>query len=289
MSRRCACSRLLAALRDDPRLVTLPLAVRMLFLLLAEAAGRAPEPGVLPFADPRRVALLVSCAPTEAESGMETLETEGLIRREGAGLAVPLVQEAATRSEVARRNGSSGGRPRKGETREQYLARRQGEMILPIAGGAAGKPGETEDAKPADSPPVVVGKRDLPSPSTTPPADARVPEWVSLGAEVAEIAGLDGARGGYDFRPVQAWLNEGIAPAAILAAVRGVVAGRSYEARKVRTLLYFGDAVRREADRAGPPPPAPLTQAERESEAAAMARIQARIQAQLDACGRMQA
>lgn len=291
MSRRCTCSRLLAALRDDPRLATLPLATRMLFLLLAEAAGRAPEPGLLPFRDPRRVSLLVSCTETEAETGLETLETEGLIRRDGAGIAVPLVQDGATRSDVARRNGSNGGRPRKGETREQYLARRQAEMILPIAGGAAGKPSETQAAKPADPVLVVVEKREPIPSTTTHSGNARAPEWVSLGTEVAEIAGLDGARGGFDFRPVQAWLNEGIAPDTIRAAVRHCAEWQGYDPRAITSLRYFDKAVRRQDARAPSPPApaAPMTPAERESEAAACARIAARVDAHLASLSRLHA
>lgn len=285
MARRCLCSRLMDAIRSDPRLATLPLSIRMLFLLLGEAAARAPVPGVVPFAEPRRVSLLVSCTETEAETGLETLETEGLIRREGGGIAVPLVQEAADRASVARRNGSNGGRPRKGETREAYLARRQAAMPLPLPGGAAEKPTETEPAKPPASAVLVVEKNNT-SLSTPTPGDARAPEWVSLGIEVAELAGLDGARGGFDFRPVQAWLAEGVAPETIRAAVRGVAAWSGYDARAVSSLGYFAKAVRREHAKGAPP--APRSRAEREEEAAVVARVQAGIEAHLASLSRME-
>ena len=133
MARRCLCARLLAALHEDPRLRTLPLAARMLFLLVAEAAARSPVPGVLPFGGTARVSLLVSAGETETQTHLETLCEEGLLVRGAADtLAVPLLVEAASRAEVARRNGARGGRPLKGETPEAYQRRKQGEMILQI-------------------------------------------------------------------------------------------------------------------------------------------------------------
>ena len=42
-------------------------------MVVAEAAARSPEVGVLPFGDARRVALLVSAPETEVETQIETL------------------------------------------------------------------------------------------------------------------------------------------------------------------------------------------------------------------------
>jgi hypothetical protein len=244
MPRRCLCSILLDAVRDDPRLATLPLAVQMFWLKLAQAVAELEQPGRLPFAETRRVALLVRCSETEAETHLETLRTEGLIRDDGGGLVVPIVQAATDRAATARRNGAAGGRPKKGETREQYLARRQTAMALPIAGG---KPSETEPAKPSLA-------RDIISSESTQmrwddregagrEGAATTPEWVSLGVELAALAGMDGMRGGFDYRPVQAWLNAGHSPAVIRAAVQRVVDSQGYGLKRVFTLKFFDRAV----------------------------------------------
>lgn len=283
MARRCLCARLLAALRDDPRLATLSLSARMLFLLVAEAAARAPEHGILPFADPRRVALLVSCPATEAETGLETLLAEGLIRVEGGGLAVPLLLEAATRSEIARRNGSNGGRPRKGETREQYLARRQGEMLLPIAAPPAEKPTGTEAAEPAREPPTGTGESESP-PGGGDDRAREIPAWVSLGIELAELAGMDGARGGFDYRPVQAWLSAGHPPAVIRDAVVRAVGRPSYRPGRAYSLKFFDAAVAQaaaEAKARQAAAPRALTSEERRAEAEAFEAIERRVEAVL--------
>jgi hypothetical protein len=232
MARRCTCARLIAAVEGDPRLRTLPLAVRMLFLLVAEAAARSPVAGLLPFGETRRVSLLVSAPETDVETGLETLIAEGLLRRQDGGLGVPILLDVPPRAEVARRNGAAGGRPRKGETAEAARERRQGALLLPLAG----KPSETQAGNLAptttDSSQSVSG------------GDARAPDWVSVGMQVAEIAGLDPARGGYDFRPVQAWLSQDYASRDdILAAVRRVASRPGYNAAKVRSLKYFDAAV----------------------------------------------
>jgi len=284
MSRRCLCSRLFAALREDPRLATLPFLARALFLLLADASARAPSPGTLPFTDPRRVSLLVSCSVTEAETGLETLETEGLIRRGPAGLVVPLVAEAATRSDIARRNGAGGGRPRKGETREQYLARRQGEMLLPIAAAPPPEPGETQKAEPATKPPTSTSEvKSPPEESGSDRAREEFPH-VTLGIELAALAGMDGARGGFDYRPVQAWLTAGIAPEVIREAVAAAAARPSYQPGKAWSLKFFDKAVAQAAAEARArqafAPPV-LTAEQRRAERLRIEAIEARIDAEI--------
>lgn len=277
MARRCLCSRLLAALRDDPRLATLPLADRMFFLLVADAAARAPEPGLLPFGDPRRVALLVSCTETEAGTHIEFLIGEGLIRVERGGLGVPLLLEAAARVVAARANGQRGGRPRKGESAEEAHRRRQGHLALPIeGGGAAPKPTETETPKPIIVSTSTSGESDSQGEEAERSARAPVAAWVSLGADLAGIAGMDGARGGYDYRPVQGWLDAGIAQATIRAAVADAVRRPGYRAGRVFSLRYFDSAVREAHERAPlPPSPARRDSAEEAAIIAEVERIKA--------------
>jgi hypothetical protein len=280
MARRCLCARLLAAVETDPRLRTLPLAARMLFLLVAEAAARSPVPGLLPFRETARVSLLVSASETETETQLETLRREGLIRDEGQGIGVPLLLDVPARADAARRNGAAGGRPRKGESAEAARERRQREMLLPLpaapgaaAPGAAGKPTETQAGKPA---PIIISTISTATASEEGEGSAReAPAWVSLGAELAALAGLDPARGGYDFRPVQGWLAAGHAPDAIRAAVQRVAAQPGYAASRVWTLKFFDQAVQRE--RFIPAAPAAMSAAERAAEAAALDAIERRV------------
>lgn len=246
MARRCLCARLLAALHEDPRLRTLPLATRMLFLLVAEAAAASPVSGVLPFRETRRVSLLVSASETEVQTALETLLAEGLLAEDpGGGLAVPLLQALPPRAEAARRNGSRGGRPRKGETPEAAYVRRQSDMLLTLPGGAAAaaKPAESRDAKPVSP---ISSKLITQLSAVEVEGSARGTEtadWIALGTELAEIAGMDGARGGYNYRPVQAWLNAGIPAGVIRAAVTNAVAQRGYRPGQVYSLGYFNRVV----------------------------------------------
>lgn len=270
----------MAAVEGDPRLRTLPLAARMLFLLVAEAAARSPVPGLLPFREPRRVSLLVSASETETETQLETLRREGLIRDEGEGIGVPLLLDAPPRAEAARRNGAAGGRPRKGETADAARERRQREMLLPLPAAAAAKPSETQAAKPVSLTTTTTSQVSRSSEAQEGKGSAReAPEWAVLGAEVAELARLDGARGGFDYRPVQAWLAEGATPDQVRAAVLRAASRPTYSADRVRSLGYFAKAV---ADERGRPAPSPaIVVRDTAEDAARVAAAQRRIEAAL--------
>jgi hypothetical protein len=233
---------------------------------------------VLPFREPARVSLLVSASETETETQLETLRREGLIRDEGAGIGVPLLLDAPPRAEVARRNGAVGGRPRKGESKEAYRERRQREMLLPLpAAAVAAKPSETQPAKPVPTTTTTVSVSSGSSEEGGRSA-RETPAWVSLGAEVAELAGMDGARGGFDYRPVQAWLAEGATPDQVRAAVQRVVARPGYSARRVHSLRFFDAAVAEQRTRPSPAAPIVIPR-DTADEVARMAALQARIEA----------
>jgi hypothetical protein len=280
MARRCVCARLLSAVQEDPRLRTLPLSARMLFLLVAEAATRAPVFGVVPFSETARVSLLVSASETEVETQMETLMREGLIRAGDAdGLVVPLLADAPPRSEAARRNGAAGGRPRKGETPEAARARRQREMLLTLPGGLGAETQETQDPKPAGE----TGSRTTTTysqvvQSAGSGACAETPAWVSLGEELAELVGMDGARGGYDYRPVQAWLQAGRSAETIRAAITRVVSRPGFRREAVRSFSYFANAVAEQPVSLASPRVETMS---REEEDRRMAAIQAQIDARV--------
>ena len=252
----------------------------MLFLLVAEAATRGPVFGVVPFAETKRVSLLVSAEETEVETQMETLMREGLIRSgDAGGLVVPMLLDAPPRSEAARRNGAAGGRPRKGETPEAARARRQRELLLMLPGGRDVETQETQAPKPA--PETGFSTTTTYSQvvqSVGSGASAETPAWVSLGEELAELVGMDGARGGYDYRPVQAWLQAGRSAETIRAAVTRVVSRPGFRREAVRSFGYFAQAVAEQPVSLGGPRVEPMS---REEEDRRMAAIQAQIDARI--------
>jgi hypothetical protein len=236
MARRCICSRLLAYVKDDPRLRTLPMAARMLWVLLAEAMARPGFDGSLPFSDSRRVSLLVSEAQTEVETHLETLIGEGLILREGDSLVCPVLREAAARTIAARRNGAAGGRPRKGETLEEARLRRsQGEMLMPLP-----KPRETQSW---ETPSAGVSPRT--TTTSTEETTTQSGAWQKLAQDAIRVAGLQLKRP--DWTVAQAWLATGLTADAILAMIGDMAARASFDAAKVTSLRYFTPAILRQA------------------------------------------
>lgn len=248
MARRCICSRLLASLAEDPRLRTLPLASRMLWLLLAEAMARPGFDGVLPFSDPRRVSLLVSEAQTEVETHLETLIAERLILREGDTLVCPLLREASARTAANRRNGAGGGRPRKGETAEEMHQRRQREMILPIPGGASEKPTETERWNTPSAGAAARGPTTTENQFTD---SVSRDGWQQLAKDVIAEFGLTHPRP--DWTQARLWLEAGATPEQVFAVVRGIVE-RGTKARSELSLAYFTKAILRVAKGEAPMP-----------------------------------
>jgi hypothetical protein len=250
MGRRCACDRLWARLEEDVRLRTLPMAAQLLWLKLMRLAVRTPD-AVLRLGSElgflTAVAVAVSAAETEVEPVLAVLERRGLVVADRAAgtLAMPDAEIAAARVSAARTNGLKGGRPRKGESLEARRDRRQRELMMPLPGHAAETQeteAETDPVKARATTAAVTQSSSSRCDGAPPPAGA--PEWVSLGAEVAELAGLDSARGFFDYRPVQQWLTEGATPEQIRAAVTRVAARESYRPELVRVLGYFTQAVR---------------------------------------------
>lgn len=254
MGRRCHCDTLFRRLEEDVRLRTLPMAAQMLWLrLMRLAAGTAGFDGVLRFGSEFgflvAVSLAVSCAETEIEPALAALERRGLVERIGDdALRLPDAEPAAARSEAARINGLRGGRPRRGETPEAARERRQGSLMLPMAGGAA----ETQETKTepggeslrAAAKPIAIEAKQA--------AVRETPEWVSLGHEIAELIGLDPARGHHSALPVKGWMEAGASAELIRDVVRARVASAS---APIRSIGYFRNAVMEAMERAVPPEP----------------------------------
>lgn len=259
MSRSCACRHLMDALRNDPRLRLAPLGAQALWLRLVDALANLPEPGVFLLGSKpgsiREISLLVSAPEPEVATYLDyLLETGLLIRREPDGaIAVP-DPTPLQRSSQARKNGSFGGRPRKGETPEQARHRRgQAEMLLSIPGGV-----ETHENRQETEPPLA-GARGLAAAkaedAASKPRDVSQQAVEALGNELGELARMD-PNGQWTWAPVADWLRMGATPELLREAFRGVIARDGYEVPRV--LKYFDGAVTDALAkaRAAPRPPA---------------------------------
>jgi hypothetical protein len=190
------------------------------------------------------MSLMFSVEKVDAESFVESLEKVGLLARraDGALVAGEGVMPAARAASASR--APVLGRPRKGETAQDY-ARRQRELRLMgvVAGGLAESP-----EKSAESP---IAKLKLSEEEAKPAASHAVtPELVrQVGEAAAEVAGLDPARGGWTYGVVREWLVAG-ADLALIVGVIGGIMGRP-NPPAARGLGYFGPAVM-EAVRARP-------------------------------------
>jgi len=210
MARRCPCDRLLAMLDDDVRLKTLPLATRMLWLILARYAVRQDDLRI-PFSGIARVSLLVSASETEVETQLEILIAEGLLIRDGASLRVPLLDAGSARAAAARANGAKGGRPTKeAKAERERLARAQGHLRLPIQGGGAAA-AETQGNLAGETPFVRAKKESnsiLPSFSSFPSAAREASEMAQ------ELSGMFGLKF-QQVTEVLDWMGQGATPAII--------------------------------------------------------------------------
>lgn len=254
MARTCLCDRWLTRAAADMGFRALPALARLLWFDLLAAAMVAADKGRMrfPCSVSNAVSRLVSRPETEVETDLAALVELGWLEldEDGRGVALPGVQAASARVEAARSNGLRGGRPRKGETREAARDRRQGALMLPLNGGAA-ETQETEteptgESSRAAAKPIAIEAKQA--------ADAREEtDWVALGAELADLAGLDAARGHHSALPVKGWLAAGASPDLIRDVVRRVAARPRRDGKPIGSLQFFHRAVMEEADRAAPP------------------------------------
>jgi hypothetical protein len=227
MARRCACADILSLL-DLASVRALPLATRAVLVDVLRQIAASPVPGVLRFLRPVResVAAWLSITETEAETELAKLVELSfvVVGEDGKSLTSPRIKAAADRSEINRINGLKGGRPPKARVPGQR------EIMLPIEGGKTEKT-ETEAA--SVSPPSSSLKEEA-----LKEEDAHA--WVSLGQDLAEVIGLDPAKGFVDCRPVQAWLAMGLEE----GQIRAVVAEVAARGKRITGLAYFTPAMR---------------------------------------------
>lgn len=265
MAKGCWCSRMLAQVVEDPRLVLAPIAARFVWLMLGRLLRDAPEPGVLRFpgsvsasvapsdtdavseVETRCVARLAQVTEPEAADALRWLLAEGLLARRPGALVMAEAEEAGKRAAIARENGRKGGRNKKDGSPP---VTRQIPMALPIPGGRS-ETQKTQDATEAETL-SHAGAGTAAASAAVEGKDSKqaARELVSMGDDLAALAGLDAANGGYDYRPVQAWITAGIPLETMRAAMQRVMARPGWQG--CRSLGYFDQAVREEHARIKP-------------------------------------
>jgi hypothetical protein len=238
MSSRCLCARLEALLMDLPLFRVAPAGAKWLMFALVKELAKPANAGALPFSDAARVSLLVSVSVSEVETYMANLLETGLLLRDAAGaLTCPALDGLLARTSRAAENGRKGGRPRRGETPEDAMKRRQGHLMLPVEGKPTKPTGESSRAS-------IESNTSINSVS-----DAR--EFSGLVEELAAMAGMDPARGGYNGSAIRMWLNRGASPD-LLREVVARVRGRS--SADITSFAYFSRAVDEALEAAKPQP-----------------------------------
>ncbi|WP_291295833.1 hypothetical protein [Elioraea sp.] len=237
----------------DPRLMLAGPAACHVFVRLMRLAAVMGSDGFLAFGSAIRnlkeVSIAVAINETELETHVETLVARGVLVREGDVLACPPLREAGRKSAAARANGGLGGRPRKGERPEDARARRQGEIMLPIAGG---KPTGTETGTLSRATAAASSSEELSNKQASKPREEAT-TLMQLGRAVLDAALIDDAKWMGDFRAVSGWLAMGLDAETILATVQRVAGRSTYTAP--RSLGYFTEAMKDAASALVPVPP----------------------------------
>jgi hypothetical protein len=251
MARTTPCERQLMRAAADAAFRVLPPMVRLIWLELYAFAAGAPEKGRIRFLGSvtASVSRLLSIPETDVEAGLETLAALGWVEHDAAtnSLWMPGARANTAKAEAARANGIRGGRPRAGETPAQANARKQGNLILPIAGGQAETQGTKPQPMPESSRAVLTNSSLEEKVSTA----RETPDWVHLGMKLAEIARLDPARGGHSYHVVKSWMAmQGATEERIAEAVRKVASRPKYDPTRQRIALeYFTAAVTEHLER----------------------------------------
>ncbi|MBC9209816.1 hypothetical protein IBL26_23465 [Roseomonas aerophila] len=253
MARVATTERLMVRTVSDPGFLDLPERVQFLWYRLLSYALGAHEKGRIRFSGlsgsvSAAVSRQVPMTETEVETALATLERLGWLERdeETQSLWMPGARAGAARAEAARINGSKGGKPRKGETREEArerredLRRRQGHLMMGIPGGAAETHGTHHEPSEESScaVPTTTSLQELSCSSTAREHD----DVASLAVELAQLARLDARR--FDLQPVQAWLEAGASAALLRQVVQRVASRGSYAPERVNGWGYFTQALR---------------------------------------------
>ncbi len=244
MSRLSEADRLVEMARGDPRLRTIPASARWIWFMLVDALLRLPKPGVFAWGEragtAADVAQIVSVPEPEAKTCLDILLENGLLIRNADGICVlpePLAERPGS-STSAENGRKSLGRPRKGESADQYRLR-----LLRRVDGDLEKPEEPDPDKPPRG--RARSTRLLSSTSSSKKeANSKVsnpPEAVTQIAEkLVEVGNLTVApRHGVKF--IERWLAQGASEDLLLETFSAVAARPNY--RPAWSFQYFGKPV----------------------------------------------
>jgi hypothetical protein len=247
MGQRCQCEKLLDMLENDWRLRIVGRETAMVWLELTRFIYRYGEDLVLRI-DPRsgspigslaELAFALRIDETQLETHLATLfERRLLLKAPCGGVAMPPELGLTARQKAARLNGAKGGRPRKDS---QPPGQRS--LLLPLPAPASGKKVETQQQTQLGllTPLLSESPESLDSDSASRDGTAS-PSWVSLGAELATLAGHKRAPHTRDLALVRSWLEAGATGETLRAVFRSVLARE--KCPRLPALSYFDGAVR---------------------------------------------
>ena len=251
------------------------LAAEFLFQRIFLAMAGSDEPGALRFVGSKLglaalVASLVCKPETEVETHLQTLLEIGLLQlREDGVLALPVYAGGTSRkAEAARNNGLKGGR--RGKDGLTAYQRRQGNLLLPVAGGRAlTSQAEAQTETHAEPTGISLSLKPKTEELKLKPAVDSA-EFNRIGRAAFEAAGFDLAKDRPNWGIVRQWLADGATEAVILRTVADVAERMRARGNPPKHMGAFTGAIQ-QAMAAEPAAIPPAEQAAREAWRAAIA------------------
>jgi hypothetical protein len=247
MGQRCQCEKLLDMLENDWRLRIVGRETAMVWLELTRFIHRFGEDLVLrtdpgsgsPIGSLAELAFALRIDETQLETHLATLfERRLLLKVPNGGVAMPPELGLTARQKAARLNGAKGGRPRK-----HVQPPGQGSLLLPLPSGGSAKRGETQRQTHVAAVTLLPGESAESLDSDSVSGDGTAPPaWVSLGGELANLAGHKRAPHPRDLALVRSWLEAGATGDTLRDVFRSVLARE--KCPKLPALSYFDGAVR---------------------------------------------
>jgi hypothetical protein len=238
MGQRCQCEKLLEMLENDWRLKIVGRETAMVWLELTRFIYRFGEDLVLrvdirsgsPIGSFAELAFALRIDETQLATHLETLfERRLLVKAPCGGVGMPPELGLSARQKSARLNGSKGGRPRKDG---------------PLPSGVSRKPEETQTRteRAIATTTTTTDSLDSFESDSVSGSDAAPSAGVSLGNELASLAGHRKSPTARDQALVDGWLDAGATREMLLEVFRAVLARE--KCPRLPALSYFDGAVR---------------------------------------------
>lgn len=240
MARRSGCEQILEIMGRDPRLRTLPVAARLLWLELVMAMKFAGV-SVLRFGEripcEMGLATIAAIPVSEIAANVDALVGSGLLTRDADGaLASPMLAAAVSRSEINRANALAGVAKRRARAVPGQMEMR---VMAPVGGTehrtASDPPSETAASAAVGGTQLAIAK----------PKEALAKQAVSdadfhaAGQAAAEAAGFDPVRWTGHYGIVRQWLADG----ATIDLIRDVISAKMAAGARPNQLGYFTKAI----------------------------------------------